>query len=315
MPWAPTLCSTTTAVNKMHKINARGYAREVTSHYDPPGPDDGGEAPVRPQSLMLTFLAVHLLNRGIAVFSGSVIDVFARVGVSEEAVRSTLTRMVHRGLLARHRKGRRMYFGLTARSAAVLEDGHHQVWRRGGVINSDWDGTWTMVGFSLPESSRSQRHDLRSRLVWGGFGPVQNGLWVAPGEVDVPQLVDDLELNDRIKVFTARTAKPTDVAQIIHTAFDVTAIAIPYHAFLRRWDRDNPLPEAPDDLARQLLLHAEWLQLVRQDPRLPAEHLPDDWPAIRADHLFRSLAKAYSGPARSIFEAAFDTIPVDDVVP
>ncbi|NUT92742.1 MAG: PaaX family transcriptional regulator, partial [Saccharothrix sp.] len=109
---------------------------------------------------MLSFLGVHVLGRAVAVFSGSVIDVFARVGVSEEAVRSTLTRMVKRDLLARHRAGRRMYFGLTARSAAVLRDGEHRVWRS-GAVNDDWDGTWTMVGFSVPESWRSQRHDLR----------------------------------------------------------------------------------------------------------------------------------------------------------
>jgi phenylacetic acid degradation operon negative regulatory protein len=276
-------------------------------------PDPAGEvaSTVRPQSLMLSFLGIHVLSHGTAVFSGSVIDVFARVGVTEEAVRSTLARMVKRDLLARHRRGRRMYFGLTARSAAVLADGHDRVWRS-GAVNRDWDGTWTMVGFSLPESWRSQRHDLRSQLVWGGFGPLQNGLWVAPGEVDVPNLLDDLELHDNLKVFTARTAKPTEADQIVRVAFDVPAIAARYQAFLRRWDRDRPLSEAPDDLARQLMLHTDWLQLVRQDPRLPAELLPEDWPAIRAEHVFRTLAQACDGPARSIAQSVLDTIPVED---
>ncbi|XVV00641.1 PaaX family transcriptional regulator [Actinosynnema sp. CA-248983] len=276
----------------------------------PQGDPSTQDAQVRPQSLMLSFLGVYVLNRGVAVFSGSVIDVFARVGVSEEAVRSTLTRMVKRDLLARHRHGRRMYFGLTPRSAAVLEDGEHRVWRS-GAVNDDWDGTWTMVGFSVPESWRSQRHDLRSRLVWGGFGPLQNGLWVAPGVVDVPHLVDDLNLTEHLKVFLARTAKPTEADQIVHTAFDIPAIASRYHTFLHRWDRDRPLPDAPDDLARQLLLHTEWLQLVRQDPRLPAEHLPEGWPAIRAEQVFRALAQAYQRPAWSIAESVLDTIPVE----
>ena len=290
-------------------MDGSGYGRSVTPHGDPSTQD----AQVRPQSLMLSFLGVHVLNRGVAVFSGSVIDVFARVGVSEEAVRSTLTRMVKRDLLARHRVGRRMYFGLTARSAGVLEDGEHRVWR-GGAVDGDWDGTWTMVGFSLPESWRGRRHDLRSRLVWGGFGPLQHGLWVAPGVVDVPTLLADLDLADHLNVFTAHTAEPTEADRIVHTAFDVPAIAERHRTFLRRWDRDHPLPDAPDDLARQLLLHTEWLQLVRQDPRLPAEHLPADWPAIRAEHVFHTLAQAYREPARSIAESVLDTIPVDGPV-
>ncbi|HEY0578623.1 MAG TPA: hypothetical protein VGD73_31350, partial [Pseudonocardia sp.] len=62
-----------------------------------------------------------------------VIQVFDRVGISEEAVRSTLTRMVKRGLLTRHRNGRRVYFGLSARATEVLEDGARRVWQAGAV--------------------------------------------------------------------------------------------------------------------------------------------------------------------------------------
>lgn len=279
-----------------------GYPDHVDSS------DSAEPAPQRPQSLMLTFLGIHVLDRGFAVFSGSVIDVFARLGVSEDAVRSTLTRMVHRDLLARHRRGRRMYFGLTARSAAVLEDGQSRV-RRGGVVNRDWDGTWTMVGFSLPESWHSQRHDLRSRLTWGGFGPLQNGLWIAPGAVDVPDLLDELDLNPHIRVFTARAAKPTEADQLIGAAFDVPGIAERYHAFLRRWDVAAPAPDMADDLARQLLLHTDWLQLVRTDPRLPAEHLPEHWPAIRAEQVFRALSSHYQPTAEQIAAAVLDTTP------
>jgi DNA-binding transcriptional regulator PaaX len=62
---------------------------------------------------MLTFLGDYLYDRDLCVFSGSVIDVLGRLGVSEHATRSTLTRMVNRGLLYRQKDGRRMYFGLT----------------------------------------------------------------------------------------------------------------------------------------------------------------------------------------------------------
>jgi phenylacetic acid degradation operon negative regulatory protein len=264
---------------------------------------------VRPQSLMLSFLGLYVLDRQVGVCSRSVIDVFGRVGVSEEAVRSTLARMVKRGLLMRHRRGRKMYFGLTARSTTVLTDGDHRVWRT-GAVNRDWDGGWTVVGFSLPDSRRSQRHALRARLVWGGFGPLQGGLWIAPGEVDVPALLDDLDLGDHLRVLTARPAKPTEDAQLVRAAFDVDAIAADYRAFLARWDTGHPLPDAPDDLARQLMLHTDWLGLVRSDPRLPAAHLPQDWPAIRAEQVFHQLASAYTESAGPIARAVLDTIRV-----
>ncbi|WP_231104738.1 PaaX family transcriptional regulator [Haloechinothrix halophila] len=271
---------------------------------------EGNAQSLRPQSLMLSFLGIHVLHRDVAVYSGSVIDVFDRVGVSEEAVRSTLTRMVKRGLLARHRRGRRMFFGLTARSSAVLEDGHRRIWQR-GVINRDWDGTWTMVAFSLPESGRRLRHDLRSQLIWAGFGPLQNGLWIAPGTIDIPAVIEGLGLDEYVKAFTAHAAKPTESRLLAHSAFDIGDIAARYEEFLRRWDRPGAGSDLPDDLARQLVLHTDWLRLVRADPHLPAEHLPADWPAIRAEEVFHTLASSYDPPALAIADDIMRTVPIE----
>ncbi|SEF88869.1 phenylacetic acid degradation operon negative regulatory protein [Nonomuraea solani] len=270
--------------------------------------DDQGQS-ARPQSLMFSFLGIYVLGRGVAVYSGSVIDVFARLGLSEEAVRSTLTRMAKRGLLARHRRGRKTYFGLTAYAAEVLEDGRRRVWET-GAVNRDWDGTWTLVGFSLPDSRRSTRHDLRSQLVWAGFGPLLGGMWIAPGAKDVSAMVAALGLHDHVTVLAARALKPTESADLVGRAFDTEQIAGRYRAFLDRWDTPRPLPSLPDDLARQLLLHTDWLQLVRQDPHLPAEHLPPDWPAIRAEQVFRSLARAYEGPARRLSGQFLDELTI-----
>ncbi len=272
---------------------------------------------MRPQSLMFSFLGIYALDRRTAIYSGSVIDVFARLGVSEEAVRSTLARMVKRNLLERHRRGRKMYFALTPHAAEVLEDGRRRVWET-GAVNRDWDGTWTVVGFSLPDSRRSTRHDLRSRLVWGGFGLLQSGLWIAPGAKDVTELLASLDhaspdnasldLADHVTVLTARAFKPTEAADLVRKAFDIEQIAARYRAFLTRWDASPPLPEEPDDLARQLLLHTDWLQLVRQDPHLPAEHLPGDWPAIRAEQVFQTLARDYQQRAAETAAAVLDTL-------
>jgi phenylacetic acid degradation operon negative regulatory protein len=273
-----------------------------------PDDDDTLSYSARPQSLMLSFLGIYLLDRDTAVYSGSVIDVFDRVGISEEAVRSTLTRMVSRGLLIRHRQGRRVYFGLSARATEVLTDGARRVWHT-GAVNRDWDGNWTLVAFSMPDTRRSDRHDLRSQLVWAGFGMLQNGLWIAPGIKNPAEIVESLGLTDNVTVFTAQHAKPTESADLVHKAFDTEAIAERYNEFLARWDVRDPLPSVPDDLARQLILHTDWLQLVRQDPHLPAEHLATDWPAIRAEQLFRDLAARYEDTAATIAQALMDEIP------
>jgi phenylacetic acid degradation operon negative regulatory protein len=270
---------------------------------------DGPSPRLRPQSLTLTFLGNYVLRRDIAVSSASFIEIFARLGVGEHAIRSTLSRMVARDLLTRHRRGRRMYFGLTERSARILQDGENRVWRR-SVINDDWDGRWTVLAFSMPESWQSRRHDLRSALVWAGFGSMGNGTWIAPGRVEVGPVIAGLGLGDHVKVFTGVAEKPTDVTAMIRDAFDLDALAAAHRAFLDRWDRPDPIPHAPDDLARYLWMTTEWLQLVRMDPRLPVEHLPAGWPAVRGQQLLLELRARYEEPARRLADEAIEFIEV-----
>lgn len=262
---------------------------------------------VRPQSLMLTLLGAHVLGRDVAVFTGSYIAALARVGVSEQATRSTLARMARRGLLERHRRGRRVYYGLTPRSTAILEEGRTRL-REG--IERTWDGTWTVLGFSLPQAWRRQRHALRSRLAWAGFGCLQSGLWVAPGEVDVPSVVGDFDLLPHVRVFSARVAEPTRDAQIVREVYDLDELARRYRAFLERWE-SRASRRAADAFAEHLLLATDWLLVVRLDPRLPLSLLPRDWPARRAQSVFRRRERALAAEAAAIARELLEAIPVE----
>ena len=268
---------------------------------------------------MLTFLGNYVLGQELCVYSGSVIDVFARTGVGEHAARSTLARMVNRGLLRRQRDGRKMYFGLTVRSERILRDGEQRIWKA-GAVNRDWDGTWTLLGFSLPEAWQSKRHDLRSQLVWAGFGPLLGGLWIAPGQPEVAPLVASLGLESHVKVFRSTAAPGTDVQAMVRDTWDLESLAARYDAFTSHWRQfDAGAASAPgasassastaDPLGVKLMLFTEWLQIVRADPRLPVQHLPQDWPAARAEALFHAANDRLDRPARAMAERLLDTVP------
>jgi phenylacetic acid degradation operon negative regulatory protein len=261
---------------------------------------------LRPQLVILLLFGDHVLGRDRSLFSGSAIGVLGRLGVSEHATRSTLARMVNRGLLYRRRDGRRMYFGLTPRSVELLRDGQRRIWQT-GAVNDGWDGTWTLLCFSLPEAWQRERHGLRSQLAWAGFGPLQGGLWIAPGRVEVRAIVSGLGLDAHVRVFRARADEITDVRQLIGDAYDLHGLAARYAAFLRRWEGRVPAPDDP--LTTRLLVVGDWLQIIRRDPRLPVRHLPDDWPAVRAQATFHGLAGALEKPARAQAATLLDTRP------
>ncbi|WP_173064499.1 PaaX family transcriptional regulator [Phytohabitans houttuyneae] len=271
---------------------------------------DSQSTEVRPQTLLLTFLGRAVLGHDIAVFSGTYLTVMDRLGVSEQATRSTLSRMVSRQLLTRHRRGRKMYFGLTAQAEAVLTEGAQRLWKV-GAVNRDADEHWTLLGFSLPESRRDERHLLRSRLRWAGFGPLRSGLWIAPGTVDVTELLPE-QVREHVHVFHARAAEPAAIDQMMRDAYDLPAIAARYQRFLDHWGARRPHPAAGDDLTRQLWLVSEWLLILRDDPRIPVRHLPRDWPAEAAEALFHRCHERLSGPAQQILDEILDAVEIQE---
>ncbi|GAA0579769.1 PaaX family transcriptional regulator C-terminal domain-containing protein [Paractinoplanes ferrugineus] len=265
---------------------------------------------MQPQTLMLMLFGTYALDRDVSLGAGGLIEVLGRAGVSTHATRSTLSRMAARDLLRRHPVGRKMYFGLTERSTAILHDGRAHIWRD-GAVNDRWDGTWTLLSFSLPESMQRERHDLRSRLAWEGFGPVQGGLWIAPGDVEAHRIVAELGLTAHTRVFRrARTDESTDVTAMIADAYDLPELAGRYEAFLDRWEQAR-MPVDP--LAARLALIGEWLEAIRHDPRLPVEHLPADWPAARAQKVFRDREAAFREPAQAIADGLLDRLSSSDL--
>ncbi|MEO3755420.1 PaaX family transcriptional regulator C-terminal domain-containing protein [Streptomyces sp. B6B3] len=274
-------------------------------------PGDNGQG-VRTETLLLALLGDQLLDRGVAVSTSSIIAVLHRLGVGEHATRATVSRMTRRDLLRSVRQGRQVFLGLTPRAVAVLRDGRRRL--EAEIVDRDWDGRWTMLAFSVPETRRADRHALRTRLGWAGFARLRSGVWVSPRAADVSRILAELDLLDHAEVFRAEATLWTDPARIAQEAWDLPAIAAGYRRFLDRWsggasgDASAEL-DALDDLSRRTRLTAEWLLLIRRDPRLPRALLPAEWPGIRAQELFRSLQSQLVGPAEELAAAGLATIP------
>ena len=253
---------------------------------------------LRPQSVLLTFFGDYASDPGASVAAASVIGLLESAGIGAAATRATLSRMVKRGLLDRAPLGRQACFGLTGFGRRTVLDGRARA-QDADVADRNWDGRWTIVSFSMPETAQRERHVLRSRLAWAGFGLVHAGLWAAPRDVDVVGLLSDLAVLPHVTAFRGRATPPTDPASLVAGAFDLAAIAARYTGFIRRWSglAQDALGGYPDPLVARVVLGTDWLQVIRGDPRLPVQFLDSGWPAFAAQDLYRGLEARLRGPA------------------
>ncbi|MBO0922099.1 PadR family transcriptional regulator [Cellulomonas sp. zg-ZUI222] len=275
---------------------------------------DGAAVRRRPEQLLLAFMGELMVAGEVAPLPASVlIGVLAELGVGEAATRAVLTRMAGRGLLAPQRVGRTVSYGLTAQSERVLREARDRVFDPEPFAPRG--AGWTLVSFSVPESRRDVRHRVRAQLAWAGFGLLRDGLWIAPGEVDVAQALggvrDDGDGRDddvEILAFRAREVPGFSAARSVRTAWRLDAMRARHEQFQQRWaqaSRDAApdagavaAPVGAHALRDVTALVADWLDLLRAVPRLPVEHLAPDWPATRSVETFARLHAALAGPAR-----------------
>ncbi len=264
---------------------------------------------MRPQTLVFILVGRHVRPDPIAVAASTFLTALERLDVSAEAGRSTLTRMVRRGFLDRHRVGRRSYLFVTDRGDRLLAQGEQRLLEKNPLGGTSVD-EWTLLSFSIPERHRDDRHRLRVALGWLGFGLLRDGLWIAPGAVDVTDLVADLGLEGRIAVFVGRPTDPTNLAAVVAEAWDLDDVADSYKAFITRWE-GSPPAGLSGPLAVETRLFAEWRDLVLGDPHVPRELLPAGWPAERAHQLFLTRTDELVEPARTEFLEILESIAVD----
>ena len=272
-----------------------------------PSHPDEGERGVdrvrrRPEQLLLAFLGELVLDRDVGpVPAAELVDVLTDLDVGAPATRAALARMARRGLLEPVRSGRTVSYLLTAASERVLREAHGRIFADDPFAPQG--AGWTLVSFSMPERQRDLRHRVRAQLAWAGFGLLRDGLWIAPGEVAVAEALGGLAADgDRLDLvaFRAVEVEGYSAARSVRTAWRLDEIRERHRVFQAQWVDVRPGSGGADGAVRDVTaLVADWLALLRAVPRLPAEHLDDDWPSATSVRLFRRLHGELAGPARA----------------
>ena len=206
------------------------------------------------------------------------------LGLDERAVRPSLARLEHQGLLSALRLGRQSRYGLTP--AALAADARRAA--------PPWNGCWTVVAPVLRQPKlAAQLHGL-------GHRQIVPGLYGRPAAeaAAVAALVRTHAPGARTLVFESSNIAGLDqpeLAELVSAAWDLPATAALYEAVMARCERvPGILAKADPSLSfalRTRLLH-EWRRACAADVKLPAALLPPAWPAGRARHLYQHIDSA-----------------------
>jgi phenylacetic acid degradation operon negative regulatory protein len=256
-----------------------------------------------PPSLLLTLLGDYWWGQTDPLPSAALVDLLADFGVSDVAARAALSRMVKHTLLVSTRSGRHTFYAMTPRAQSVMRKGAERLLEFCTGDDADWDGRWSLVAFSVPETNRSAREALRTRLRWLGFAPLYDAMWISPHPHHDQALAELGDLGvTRATAFVATSPELPDTTLTPQSAWDLDGLAELYRSFVTTWEPTHAALgkgaiSPVDALVKRTELMDAWRAFPGVDPDLPRRLLPTDWPRDRARDLFLDTYEQLGAPA------------------
>ena len=250
--------------------------------------------PPRTWSLIVSLLGDAVLPRGGVIQAGVISEFCGLVGIDAGSVRTALSRLVARRIVARERDGRKSFYRLTAAERADFTRAADLIYGR-RIIRPT--GDWDLATLDSAES----RGTLRTALSAQRFVPLGPMTMIRPAHAD-----DAAQHMAGLRLFRAQSAdNPDDLAR---TLWPLAELGAAYRAFIAHFAGFDAGPEPAPDVAivaRVLLVH-EFRRALLKDPVLPASALPVDWPAQDARILFARAYKALTPAAEAWITARID---------
>ncbi|HEX9888779.1 MAG TPA: hypothetical protein VGA69_04835, partial [Nitriliruptorales bacterium] len=129
------------------------------------------------RAALLTVLGDLAFPTGGRTWLGALAGAVELVGISPEATRQALRRLVGQGLVEPEKHGRQSAYMITPQARRRFHEAADRIYLRRPLL---WDGRWRLLTYSFPEEHRASRDALRRELSWLGFGTLGAGLWVSP---------------------------------------------------------------------------------------------------------------------------------------
>ncbi len=261
---------------------------------DEPSPRTGSAT-----SIVLSITGLYVRRLGGWIAAADLVAMATYAGLSEPLARTAVTRLGKGGILVKEKREGIAGYALTPQSERLFDRGDQRIFE---VRVMHPDDPWCVISFSLPETLRADRAQLRRRLSRIGCGTVSPALWICPDYLreEVLDILDDLEIRKFAVLF--RSDLPTvdgAIEDSIAQWWDLPRIAERHAEFAIRAEQllEGSPPGDAEAFRRYVNCIDAWRAISYVDPGLPFELLPSNWPGKATVPYFRSFSERYADRA------------------
>lgn len=271
---------------------------------------------VKARSLVFDLFGDYLRYRGGEARLRHLVSLMGCFDVPEPTVRVVAARLRKEGWLSSRREGRETVYALTEAAWKLLDEGRDRIFNR---AQGPWDGYWCMVIYSVPESDRAVREQLRKKLSWLGFGPLSSSVWVSPRDRRDEVRAESAEIPSvSLDLFRSRSEGVEADREIAGRCWDLPGLERAYAELVETYRprlagyRAGEL-QGGAALTERMRLVYDYRHFPFRDPDLPPELLPAGWHGRAAHDIFLEAHGLLRGPAEACVDALMNAAPEADL--
>jgi len=253
-------------------------------------------------SIIRTITGLYLRHQSVPIPRTHVVSLAIAAGVSSATAQTAISRLIDKQVLENDTDST---LRVPLMAQAMFERGRRRIFTPRQMSESD---QWCLVAYSLPETLRPLRHQIRKHFQQLGGGLVAAGLWIFPEylreEVDAALVA--LQARGQATIFTVEQPHfPSSARDAASKWWDLEQLGSLHEQFLDATSGLRADQVDPAEAYRGYVSMIDaWRALPYLDPGLPDGMLPDAWPGKRSRERFLALSNAFERPARHFVDSA-----------
>lgn len=203
---------------------------------------------------------------------------------SKSSIRVAVSHLLEGGDIEKIILNGTAHFSLTTQGFRIVAS---RFLRQYNATHSHWDGKWRIIIFDIPEKQRKKRAKVRKILAKLSFGRASNSIYISPFD-NLKLAQDEIRsgAGDNIRLFAFQGVAISNQKAIARIAFNLEELNEKYKSWMRR------VKDPSINSGREIdILVSYYDRVLRYDPGLPSDLLPDNWPFIKTWSIFIGLMR------------------------
>lgn len=241
----------------------------------------------------------------------ALVSLLGDLGYDEPGVRSAISRLKSKGTLRSAPVGQVAAYELKESLQATFIEGDERIFAE--RVPQHYNG-WVLALFSVPETQRSLRHQLRKVLSGLGFGTVAAGVWIANGRFlgQAQKRLEEQGLLQYVEFFRGDYFFEGSVRDQVSQWWDLGAIDEMLTEFLTEYGdaeeiwvnevgsdpatafRETTPEQCRDAFRYYVPMLSQWRRVPYRDPNLPDIYMPEGWKEPQARTTFVQVHRLIS---------------------